>query len=189
MVGGIDEVRPHLLLSTSFDGSMATTAMFCAERVVCNNTLTIALNENGAKKIAVNHSRSFDPDSVKIDLGIGPAWKIFKERAELMSQTNVTEEEQVGFLLDTYFGIKTPEDKSRERKLISRLASILRDAPGATIPTAFGTVWGLLNAVTHDVDFSKRISSQDSRFSHATFGGGNSKKQRAFDLALEMIGE
>ncbi len=39
---GHDVVRPYVLLATSYDGTMATTAKMTAIRVVCNNTLTMS---------------------------------------------------------------------------------------------------------------------------------------------------
>ena len=40
-----DITKGHLLLVTSLDGSLSNTAKFVATRVVCNNTMTIALSE------------------------------------------------------------------------------------------------------------------------------------------------
>lgn len=40
---GKDEVNGYLLLATACDGTLATTAQFTSIRVVCNNTLQIAL--------------------------------------------------------------------------------------------------------------------------------------------------
>lgn len=184
---GVDEIRPHLLLSTSFDYSMATVAKFCAERVVCNNTLNIALNERGARTVSINHGQKFNPDKVKIDLEIGDAWDNFQSVAERMADTNVSEEQAVKFMLKVYHDVDAPQDRQRERVLIGRLASILREAPGAGLPTAFGTVWGLLNAVTHDVDFTARVKSADRRFGNALFGPGDRRKQKAFEEAMKLV--
>jgi len=40
---GGDRVKSYLLLATACDGTLATTAQFTSVRVVCNNTLQIAL--------------------------------------------------------------------------------------------------------------------------------------------------
>jgi phage/plasmid-like protein (TIGR03299 family) len=42
---GKDQVNGYLLLATACDGSLATTAQFTSVRVVCNNTLQIALGD------------------------------------------------------------------------------------------------------------------------------------------------
>src|SRR3546814_20756798 len=43
---GRDRVDGYLLLATACDGTLATTAQFTSVRVVCNNTLSIALGDN-----------------------------------------------------------------------------------------------------------------------------------------------
>ena len=65
---GKDQVDGYLLLATACDGTLATTAQFTSVRVVCNNTLQIAVGDrHGA--IKVPHRSRFDPDAVKIAAG------------------------------------------------------------------------------------------------------------------------
>jgi phage/plasmid-like protein (TIGR03299 family) len=54
---GNDVVKGYILLATSCDGTLATTATPTTIRVVCNNTLTIALN-GASSAIKVPHSTS-----------------------------------------------------------------------------------------------------------------------------------
>ena len=61
---GRDRVDGYLLLATACDGTLATTAQFTSVRVVCNNTLSIALG-NASSAIKVPHRSQFDPDAVK----------------------------------------------------------------------------------------------------------------------------
>ena len=52
MLSGMDQVKGYLLLATSCDGSLATTAQFTSIRVVCNNTLQMAVGDNlGAVRV------------------------------------------------------------------------------------------------------------------------------------------
>ena len=62
---GNDVVNGYLLLATSCDGTLATTATPTTIRVVCNNTLTIAVN-GASQAIKVPHSTRFDPQA-KVD--------------------------------------------------------------------------------------------------------------------------
>jgi hypothetical protein len=66
---GNDLVQGYLLLATSCDGTLATTATPTTVRVVCNNTLTIAgewcsFGHQGAAQ------HRFDAQAVKQQLGI-----------------------------------------------------------------------------------------------------------------------
>ncbi|MEX2322088.1 MAG: DUF932 domain-containing protein, partial [Saccharospirillum sp.] len=57
MLKGVDKTDAYVLLATACDGSMATTAQFTSVRVVCNNTLAIALQGNAAS-VKVRHNVS-----------------------------------------------------------------------------------------------------------------------------------
>jgi hypothetical protein len=57
---GNDVVNGYLLLATSCDGTLATVAMPTTVRVVCNNTLTIALRD-GVGAVKVPHSTTLMP--------------------------------------------------------------------------------------------------------------------------------
>ncbi len=57
---GQDQVNAYLLLATSCDGSLATVATPTSVRVVCNNTLTIAV-DGISQGVKVSHSTEFDP--------------------------------------------------------------------------------------------------------------------------------
>lgn len=83
-VVGHDVVRPYVLLATSYDGTLATTAKFSTVRVVCSNTLAMATGggfqdskaETDTEGRAVSslvripHSTTFDADAVRKQLGI-----------------------------------------------------------------------------------------------------------------------
>ena len=58
----------------------------------------------------------------------------------------------------------------------------LASAPGAHLDTAQGTGWGVMNAVTHYVDFKARARSQNNRFNSGQFGAGAKLKREAFAL-------
>src|SRR3989344_4786101 len=59
VIKGNDQVNGYLLLATSCDGTLATTATPTTVRVVCNNTLTIALDGTN-RAIKVPHNTRFD---------------------------------------------------------------------------------------------------------------------------------
>lgn len=184
----IDEVRAYLLLATSFDRSVATMARFTSIRVVCNNTLTMAVNGSAGSTVIIPHSRKFDPDQAKIDLKVGKAWEDFKLRCGQFVDRRVDEEEQARFFLNVYHGW-TKGDKLEEKheRTIEHMARILRSSPGSDMPTAVGTLWGVLNAVTHDIDYDIGRKSSDRRMNEAWFGGGERIKNRALNLAVDMV--
>lgn len=191
---GNDTSKLYLLLATSFDGSMSTQARLTSVRVVCNNTIELATQ--GKADVVVPHSTTFDADKVKLDMQIGEAWEQFEAQAKAMSNRIVNRDESVRFFLDVYYGLKDDEaikafqqiegnDKKVE-KLTTRLQTALFNSPGAHLESAKGMLWGLVNAVTWDVDHSAPARSQENRLNSSWFGANRQIKQRAWDRALEM---
>lgn len=71
-LGGMDQLNARLLMMTAHDGSSPTIAKAVQERVVCANTLAIAMGEKG-KEIRIRHSRKWTQelaDAAKSELGI-----------------------------------------------------------------------------------------------------------------------
>jgi phage/plasmid-like protein (TIGR03299 family) len=62
---GKDVSNGYILLATACDGTLATTAQFTSIRVVCNNTLAIALRgqQGNSGVVKVPHSTRFDAES------------------------------------------------------------------------------------------------------------------------------
>jgi len=96
---GNDVVKGYLLLATSCDGTLATTATPTTIRVVCNNTLQIALN-GASSAIKVPHSTNFDPQAVKKQLGIAVSqWDAFMYRMKTLSERKVKSHEAMNYFL------------------------------------------------------------------------------------------
>lgn len=190
-VHGNDVLKGYVLLSTSFDGSLATTARFSTLRIVCMNGLTVGADI--APVVRVSHRSIFDADAAKVTLGVGDAFVRFQEQAEWMAATPVTDRQAIDYFLALYHSAKvedlvgTPKLEKAADKTIERLASHFKFAPGADLRSASGTVWGLLNAVTFDVDHVAKGRTESGRDSSAMFGRGELLKNRARDLALSMV--
>ena len=101
---GNDVVHSYLLLATSCDGTLATMAIPTSVRVVCNNTLAIALQGanagTGAGSIKVPHSTSFDAQAVKRQLGIAVGqWDSFMYRMKTLAERKVKTHEAMNYFL------------------------------------------------------------------------------------------
>lgn len=189
---GRDILKPYLLLATANDGTMATVADFTTVRVVCNNTLSLAVGHNGGKAaIKVPHSRQFDADTVKSELGlIDNQLEVFAADADALSAQRVTDEQAINYFIGLYAKTDEQNNVTNERTLKAVTAKLMhtyRNGPGAELETASGTAWGLMNSVTNFIDFSTVSRSEENRFSSSQFGNGAALKARAFDSALELV--
>jgi phage/plasmid-like protein (TIGR03299 family) len=177
-----DEVKGYLLFSNPHQYGKAIDIKFVMERVVCNNTLTVALNEKGMPGVRINHRSVFDAEIVKQTLGLSHN-KIekFKEAAEFLGSKRYDDEMLKRFMAKV-FGESTRDDK-----LLSRTAEqameYVENQPGDNYRP--GTWWNAYNAVTYMADH-KLGRTADTRMASAWFGTNAKRKVDALDVALEM---
>ncbi|OTL06419.1 DUF932 domain-containing protein [Acinetobacter nosocomialis] len=97
---GKDVSNGYILLATACDGTLATTAQFTSVRVVCNNTLAIALRgqNSSAGVVKVPHSTKFDAEKIKQQLGISVhAWGEHMYEMKQLSQRKVTQQKAAAY--------------------------------------------------------------------------------------------
>lgn len=191
VLGDRDRLQLYLLLATANDGSMATIAKETTIRVVCNNTLSMSVGSNeGKQAIKVPHSRAFDADSVKAELGIFDSHvETFADDAERLTQSHIDDETAIQYFVNLI--AKTDSDGKLENQrtvdsTVKKLLKLYRSGPGAELETARSTPWGLVNAVTRHVDFETRARNQENRFNAAQFGIGAQLKAQAFREAVKI---
>lgn len=177
-----DEVRGYLLFSNPHMYGKSIDIKFVMERVVCNNTLAVALNEKNQPSVRVNHRSVFDAEKVKEILGLSHnKVEQFKEAAEFLGSKNYQRE-----TLERFFG-KIFGESNREDKTLSRTAErameLVENQPGDHFRP--GTWWNAYNAVTYMTDHELGRSA-DTRMTSAWFGGNAKRKVDALDLAIEM---
>jgi phage/plasmid-like protein (TIGR03299 family) len=186
---GNDVVKGYILLATSCDGTLATTATPTTVRVVCNNTLTMAL-DGASGAVRVPHSTAFDPALVKRQMGIAVShFDGFMYRMKKLSERKVQAQEVSTFLQKVLNPLQSDAGNppGNERALKRVLSLFEAQGQGAELSAAQGTAWGLLNSVTEYVDHERRARSQDYRLDSAWFGQGAAVKQRALDRAMQLI--
>ena len=189
-IKGKDQVNGYLLLATSCDGTLATTATPTTVRVVCNNTLTIAL-DGTSRAIKVPHSTRFDPAAVKKHLGIAVSqWDEFMYRMRMLADRKVSPRKATSFFMNVLCDVQAnqeiPEKLVNERALRKVHELYESGGRGAKLVSANGTAWGLLNAVTQFVDHERRARSQDYRLDSAWFGQGAAIKGKAYQEAMKL---
>lgn len=202
-VVGKDLVRGRLMMATAFDGTMRTTVKNVAERVVCANTLRIAMGERGAPEVRVSHRSTFDEKAVKAQLGIAVdsfARFIIDARKLAARKLDMTEVNAlVGGLFDASLSpnAKAPLSQLEQIKAMAAVADdkafkkiialFNGEGRGSTLPGARGTAWGVVNAVTEYVDHHARARSDSNRIESAWFGRGDDLKAAAMEEALVYV--
>ena len=212
---GKDVSNGYILLATSCDGTLATTAQFTSIRVVCNNTLAIALKgqHNSAGVVKVPHSTRFDAERVKQQLGISVRkWDEHVYEMKQLSQRKVTQQEAAAYfdavfnnanlsiaeqddsIIQFYRNVAMPDQPRSDNKTepngraMSKVMTMFNGhGRGAELSSAKDTAYGLLCAITEFTDHERRAMSIDHRLDSAWFGAGAAIKQRGLEQALRMM--
>lgn len=188
-----DVVKPYVLMATSFDGSTATVAKLTAIRVVCNNTLTMAIGAKGQAAgeagniVRVAHHSQWDGKKARLELGIyADQWEKFLLLSRRMAETKLP-----GFVADQFLcELLAKKDSNEEDIRASRqYQTIMGLFDGGAIGsdlTQGRTVWQFVNSVTQYVDHSAGQLT-DNRMRSAWFGAGNTMKMKAYAKAAELV--
>ena len=207
-----DVSNGYILLATACDGTLATTAQFTSIRVVCNNTLAIALRgqSSSAGVVKVPHSTKFDAEKVKQQLGISVrAWDEHMYEMKQLTQRKVSQQEAKAYF-DAVFNNSTMSISDPEENIIQFYRNVAQQVQekkpepngramnkalemfngqgrGAELSSAKDTAYGLLCSITEFVDHERRAMSTDHRLDSAWFGAGAGVKQRGLEQALALI--
>jgi phage/plasmid-like protein (TIGR03299 family) len=186
-----DEVESYLLFSNPHEYGKSIDVRFTPIRVVCNNTLTLALEGVGAQKgVRVGHRSEFNPDMVKEQLGLAhEKFAKYKEMAEFLGSKQFTMKSLIEYY-NTVFprtSDKRVQDKELSVGTLSRNAlqclQVLETQPGAEF--AKGSWWQAFNSVTFATDHLQG-RSQESRLYNSWYGYNQNRKRQALNLAVEM---
>ena len=186
-----DKVEKYLLLANSHDGSSAVEMMFTPIRVVCQNTLNMALNsyEQG-KKIRMRHTISLGQKvlDVREQLGIiNNQYNMFEELSQKMVGIQQNQKEFIAYL--EQIGVITKEEdetysKQTEQK-IEDMVYLYEHGKGNDMKTVAGTLWASMNAV---VEYTDHVRGTDgNRTKSILYGSGAGIKQKAWDLAVAKL--
>lgn len=186
---GEDEIAAYVLLATSCDKTLATTAAFTSIRVVCQNTLFFATEEvrkKGRPQVKVPHNFRFNADQVKTQLGLmDPAWKAFMEKVRKMAAHRMEAEAASSFFKSLLAQKDKPLTRTAEREH-QTITALFRSAPGQEFATAKETLWGAVNAVSYFTDHVR--SGSEERLDGAWFGTGYALKEKAWTEASALVG-
>lgn len=129
-----DGVGGYLLLSTSADGTQATEARQTTVRVVCNNTLRMARQENGAGApiIKLSHRSAFCDKKVKAQLGMAREnFERGMEELRELAARQVTQGEAAEFVR----ALLRPEEHAAKQKAaeLQAMAAMAAAAAGSDV--------------------------------------------------------
>lgn len=182
-----DNLNTYLLLVTSCDGGLATTAQFTSVRVVCNNTLQMSLSANHVSRVSVRHNTEFSASSFKAELGLN-AVEVFTDfmgRMKGLANTSLSGARAEEIIEEMFMkkGVQAPIRATKGFRSVMQLFNGV--GKGSKIDGVAGTAWGLVNAVTEYSDFHIRAKSQEYRLDSTWFGAGRALKENILEIMAE----
>ncbi len=189
VVVGEDVVHKYLLLSNSHDGTSSVQVKFTPIRVVCQNTLTMALSRGRTVRIAHTRGLHARLHQAKDLLGI-----VRRGFAGIETTFHAMARVQVGSeRLKEYLGLVFPDPADLEDEAAVRRVSanrslaerLFRQGKGNQQKGVSGTLWAAYNGVAEMVDHRRPYQTAERRLDAIWFGTAYGTKARAFKVAQE----
>ena len=190
---GGDEINGFVLFRQPHEPGYAMSILDTEVRVVCSNTLQLALRQQSVAKFTMSHRTEFN--DVKEDEALRTMGAVyerraeFKEAAEFLAKKKAKDKEVIEFISKLYQPKILVDHKPEEGPIQDNFSKIpkavfeaLVTAPGADNKSAKGTWWGALNAVTFVEDHQR---TGENKVYNAMFGEASKRKTTAMNLALD----
>lgn len=193
-VKGDDTIERFLTFVHAHDGTLAHRLWLPATRVVCANTLRMAMGEKGDAFYA-RHSGKLGNrvDEAANILGfVNKRYALFEEQAKALAEIVVNQQQVEQFIRST-FQIKQGEEEQVSERKQDSINEVLNDfqyGEKNKLSGIAGTAWALLNATTDYADHKASVldeASSEKRFQNIMFGSGADLKDRAFAAAMELV--
>lgn len=195
--GSDDLIKPYVLLTNTHDGSQALRMIPTTVRVVCQNTLNLALREAGVEGLTISHHPRLESRiaEARAKLGIIAArFDRFDDELHAMLAKDLTVSEASGYFrglarMDLPMG-SDRQKKSRQKVYGQMLANF--DNERNTLPGIKHTAWAAYNAVSEWADHQRSyrglnpVEKLNRRLDSVWFGASHQVKQAAYHGALEL---
>lgn len=183
-----DIVEPFLLLTNTHDGSGAVTVKLTPIRVVCENTLSVALNGT-EQEVHIRHTTQAEEKLKQAHEILGLSNKLFEILGQYyvgMSQKMINATMFAQYLNEIFPEPIFTMQKTRVKDIHERIIELSEVGVGAELTR--GTLWGAYNAVTEYVDhFRLSTKNNSTRLKSMWYGSGDALKKKAFTSAVTML--
>ena len=186
-----DVIESFMLFSNPFIYGKKADIRQTNTRVVCNNTLDVALYSHSKASIKVGHRQKFDAEAVKRALNVNSeSMQKYKDAAKFLVSKRAKPES----VMDYFRTLHPASGKKGEKGELSSISSMFADAlekqPGAEFGR--GTWWQAFNATTYAYDhmvgsknYDEELDERANRLVKSWYGHGRSGKVKSLELALD----
>lgn len=189
-----DSTLRYVLFSTSHDGSGSICALPTSVRVVCANTLRVALASDRGVRIRHSGDLSEKLQDARTYLSqFDQSFTDFRDKARVLATRRFSAEQARDYIA-TLFPVPDKKASDRIKSNSEQKVQAVRDAfrnERNNLASIEGTWWSLFNSVTETIDHGGRFKGNvrqraENRFFNSVEGKGADFKAKAFDLAVAM---
>jgi len=190
-VGATDDViKRYLLVCNSHDGSKAFRALITPIRVICQNTLTLALRDgSGVHLRHTQNAMSRIPEAIRI-LGLAEAgFQTMQTQVDALARVRMDSRRVVRYFDAVVRG--TEENSEQKKEIRSKLVANMDD-DRQRMRGITGTLWAAFNAATQYADWERPVRGKTAdrqnhnRLNSIWFGSSAEFKRRAWTEALRI---
>lgn len=182
-VGKEDIIDKYLLLTNSHDGSSLVRAKLTPIRVVCNNTLSVALSGT-EQEVRIRHTPNALARLDEAHKLLGLTNQLYDQLHMIfnrMASKPMREKQLVEFVKTLVPENPDAEYQTRNQNIRDAILELHENGLGADMNK--GNVFGAYNAVTEYVDHVQHSKDPAKHLKSLWFGGGERMKRAAFELA------
>lgn len=206
VIRGTDDVsKGYLLATTGMAGNASFIGKQCKKRVVCDNTLTIALGEDCGTMLKIRHTKNAN-QRLEMAKRLSPALiadsKALEDKLNILAIRKMTKDTMLT-VLNRLWPENPNKDVENARNgrrdaVLAKVLELFESNDGNKIPEIRGSAYNLLNAVTEYTDHYrpvrqtstvKGLSDDVIRAQNAVFGAGDTLKTAALDVILECTAQ
>jgi phage/plasmid-like protein (TIGR03299 family) len=196
--GRADKIDNYLLINTSHDGSIAIQASITPVRVVCANTLNLALSSFKGKKdvkqtFKIRHTQTAEGKIAVAREALGLAHKYIDEFSAIANQMIETEITNAQFdkIVELAYPAPTKDAKGSQKKHDAKTDLIQSIYVGQYNDTISGTAWGAFNALTERLDWYRNSRGGNNESILASASGFdpmiNAEKNRLMKIVQSVM--
>lgn len=188
-----DIIDRYVLLSNSHDGTSSIRVGFTPIRVVCQNTLSMAIENSNSQLIRLKHTANVEENLERVGEIMNLANQQFEATAEqykfLANKTvNIKDLERLvklvfvgdNYLEEEKLGVK------RGNRIFANVLELFETGRGTDLSGVKGTAWGAYNAVNEYLQY-ERGNDDENRLDKMWFGDSATLNKRALDIITKMV--
>jgi phage/plasmid-like protein (TIGR03299 family) len=184
-IAGTDDLTEvYILLTSSHDGSGSIIAAVTPVRVVCQNTLNMALN-NTVNRVSIRHTSSAKDRLSEAHKVLGISKTLITETSECFNflSNKYVSDNDVKELIRNLFN-----EQERDSTRIKNIEDAVLECyfAGVGQEKIVGTAWGAINGITFYLDHVKSYRNEATKFENIIGGSSTTIATKATELLLAL---